>query len=213
MSNGRRNSDGEQHSLRTPSARSRKILALSSGPVAVLLAGLMVWQGSAAAFTADTRNIGNSWETGSVALSDDDAGFAMFGVQNVVPGDSGSRCIVVTATPSVTSTVKTYVQSLAAGGLESHVFVSMEQGSGGSFGDCAGFVAAGDTAPSMTLVTAATYNSFANGVLPWTVPAGTSTKTYKISWVFNTGALDQAAIDALQGKSASMNIEWEMQNN
>ncbi|MBI4900404.1 MAG: hypothetical protein HY829_07990 [Actinobacteria bacterium] len=65
----------------------------------------------------------------------------------------------------------------------------------------------------MTLVTAATYNSFANGVLPWAVSAGTTSKTYKISWTFDTGTLDQAGIDALQGKSASMNIEWELQNN
>ncbi len=65
----------------------------------------------------------------------------------------------------------------------------------------------------MSLAEAATYNSYAVGVLPWAVAAGTSSKTYKISWVFDTTGLDQAGIDALQGKAASMNIEWEMQNN
>ncbi len=199
--------------MHAPTPRVRRAIMLSTTPVAVLLAGLMIWQGTNAAFSANTRNIGNHWETGSVTLSDDDAGAAMFSVQNVVPGQSGSRCIVVTAAPSVPSTVKTYVQSLQADGLENNVFVSMEQGSGGSFGDCTGFVPAGDAAPFMTLVTAATYDSFANGVLPWAASAGTSSKTYKISWRFDTGALDQAGIDALQGKSASMNIAWELQNN
>ncbi len=199
--------------MRAPSTRVRRTVMLASTPVAVLLAGLMVWQGTNAAFSADTRNIGNSWETGSVAISDDDGGAAMFAVQNLVPGDSGSRCIVVTASPTVASTVKTYVQSLQADGLQDNVFVSMEQGSGGSFGDCTGFVAAGEAAPSMSLAEAATYNSYAAGVLPWDVAAGTSFKTYKISWVFDTTGLDQAGIDALQGKAASMNIEWEMQNN
>lgn len=199
--------------MHAPSPRVRRAIMLGTTPVAVLLAGLMVWQGTNAAFSADTRNIGNNWATGSVTLTDDDAGVAMFSVQNVVPGQSGSKCIVVTGTPTVPSTVKTYVQSMQADGLENNVFVSMQQGSGGSFGDCTGFVAAGDTAPSMTLVTAATYNSFANGVLPWSLSAGSSSKTYKISWTFDTGALDQVGIDALQGKSASINIEWELQNN
>ena len=199
--------------MHAPSPRVRRAIVLGTTPVAVLLAGLMVWQGTNAAFSADTRNIGNHWETGSVTLTDDDSGLAMFNVQNVVPGQSGSKCIVVTATPTVASTVKTYVQSLQADGLENNVFVSMQQGSGGSFGDCTGFVPAGDTVTSMTLVSAATYNSFANGVLPWSISAGTSYKTYKVSWIFDTGSLDQAGVDALQGKSASMNIEWELQNN
>lgn len=199
--------------MHAPSPRVRRAVMLGATPIAVLLAGLMVWQGTNAAFTADTRNIGNNWETGSVTISDDDNGGAMFSVQHVVPGQTGSHCIVVTASPSVPSTVKTYVQSLQSDGLEANIFVSMEQGSGGSFGDCTGFTASGDVAPSMTLVTAATYNSFANGVLPWSVAAGPATKTYKISWVFDTTGLDQAQVDALQGKSASLNIEWELQNN
>jgi hypothetical protein len=185
---------------------------LSTTPAAVLLAGLMVWQGTNAAFSADTRNIGNSWETGSVSITDDDGGAAMFAVQNLVPGDSGSRCIVVTATPTVASTVKTYVESLQADGLQDTVLVAMEQGTGGSFGDCTGFVAAGESASTMTLTEAATYNSYAAGVLPWAINAGTSSKTYKISWVFDTTGLDQTGIDALQGRAASLNIEWELQN-
>jgi hypothetical protein len=199
--------------MHAPSSRVRRAIALGTTPVAVLLAGLMVWQGTNAAFSADTRNIGNSWETGSVMLSDDDTGLAMFNVQNVVPDQTGSRCIVVTASPTVPSTVKTYVQGLDAAGLEDNIFVTMQQGTGGSFGTCEGFEATGESVPSMPLAEAAAYNSFGNGVLPWSLSPGTFSKTYKISWTFDTLNLDQVGIDALQGKAASMNIEWELQNN
>jgi hypothetical protein len=199
--------------MRTPSTRVRRTIMLSTTPVAVLLAGLMVWQGTNAAFSADTRNLGNSWETGSVTITDDDNGSAMFNVQNLVPGQTGSRCIVVTASPTVASTVKTYTHSLQQDGLEDNVLVSMEEGTGGSFADCTGFAAVGDPTGFMTLTEAALINDYAIGVLPWTVAAGTSSKTYRISWEFDTSGLTQAQVDALQGKSASFNIEWEMQNN
>ena len=39
--------------MRAPSSRTRRIVSLSAAPVAVLLAGAMVWQGSSAAFTAE----------------------------------------------------------------------------------------------------------------------------------------------------------------
>lgn len=46
--------------MRAPSSRTRRIAALTTGPVAVLLAGALVWQGSNAAFSSSTRNAGNN---------------------------------------------------------------------------------------------------------------------------------------------------------
>jgi hypothetical protein len=182
--------------------------------VAVLLAGLMVWQGSNAAFSADTRNTGNSWETGSVKITDDDGGAAMFQIQNVVPMASGEKCIAVTATTDVAGTIKFYVGDLAADGLEPYVKVTVAQGTGGSFSSCDTF-AADQTEASQSLVAiAAAHSSWATAILPWTtagVPTG-DTKTYMISWVFDTSTLTQTQIDALQGKAASINFEWELQN-
>ena len=60
--------------MNTPSSRARKIAYYSAGPLALLVAGGMVWQGSQAAFTASTRNAGNSWSTGNVMLTDDGRG-------------------------------------------------------------------------------------------------------------------------------------------
>lgn len=197
--------------MRAPSTTTRRIVTLGSAPVAVLLAGLMVWQGSNAAFSAETRNIGNNWETGSVAISDDDGGAAMFQIQHVVPMQTGEKCIAVTATTAVPSAVKFYVGDLGADGLEAYVKVTVAQGTGGSFASCTGFVA-DQTQASQTLAAIATdHSSWATSILPWTTSVD-ATKTYKISWVFDTTGLSQAAIDALQGKSASLNFEWELQN-
>jgi hypothetical protein len=198
--------------MRAPSTRTRRIFTRSSAPVAVLLAGLMVWQGSNAAFSADTRNTGNSWETGAVGISDDDGGAAMFQIQNVVPMASGSKCIAVTASTTVASTIKFYVGDLAADGLEPYVKVTVAQGTGGSFGGGCGAFTADQTEASQSLAAIeADHSSWATAILPWTTAVG-ATKTYKIDWVFDTSTLTQTQIDALQGRAASINFEWELQN-
>lgn len=200
--------------MRAPSIRTRRIFSLSTAPVAVLLAGAMVWQGSNAAFSADTRNIGNNWETGSVAISDDDGGAALFQIQNVVPMETGNKCIAVTATPSVPSSIKFYVGDLATDGLEPYVKVTVAQGTGGGFSSCNGFVADQTEASQSLAAIQLDHSNWATAILPWTAPGGSATvKTYQISWVFDTSSLTQTQIDALQGKASSINFEWELQNN
>jgi hypothetical protein len=201
--------------MRAPSNRTRRIVTLSAAPVAVLLAGAMVWQGSSAAFTSDTRNIGNSWETGSMAITDDDGGAAMFQIVNVVPGQTGEKCIAVTATSSVASDIKLYTGDLAADGLEPYVKVTIEQGTGGGFsGGCGAFTPADPAAveSSQSLAALSAHSNWATAILPVHMTAGTVTKTYKFNWVFDVTSLDQAGIDALQGHAASINFEWELQN-
>lgn len=200
--------------MRAPTTRVSRTLMLASTPVAVLLAGLMVWQGTNAAFSAQTQNGNNTWGTGSVSISNNSNGTAMFTLPRVVPGQSGRNCILVTATPNVPGKVRTYVQGLQDGGLANYVSVTMEKGTGnGLFGDCTGFSADEQATASKTLTEAAAgYNSYANGVLEWIVPAGTSTEMYQISWTFDTSALTQAQVDGLQGQGAIVNIVWELQN-
>jgi hypothetical protein len=113
----------------------------------------------------------------------------------------------------VASTVKFYVGDLASDGLEPYVKVTVAQGTGGSFADCTGFTA-DQTAPQQSLAAIQlAHSSWATAILPWTAPAGSTVKTYKISWVFDTSSLTPDQVDALQGKAASINFEWELQNN
>lgn len=59
--------------MRSPSTRTSKVAIALASPLAILGAAALVWQSSYAAFSSTTRNSGNGWETGAVAVTDDDA--------------------------------------------------------------------------------------------------------------------------------------------
>jgi hypothetical protein len=202
--------------MHAPGTRTRRLALLIGSPLALVAAGLLVWQGSTAAFTADTRNVGSNWATGSVTLTDDDLGVAAFQIANVIPGQTGSRCLQVTSTSSVPGVVKVYIARVGAQGLENNITVSTEIGTGGTFGSCASFVAESPALPALTLAYAgAQFSNYSTGVLPWTTTgnAAGETKSYRVTWVFETGGLTQPQIDALQGKSVSADVVWELQTN
>lgn len=203
--------------MRTPSATVGKIAVTAATPVAIIAAGALIWQSSYAAFTGTTRNSGNDWATGSVALTDDDSGSARFQVTNMLPGDSETKCIKVTANASSPGEVRAYVVNSVASttGLEQRIKVTVNSGDGGSFADCTGFVAhttgnpvIADTALS-TLAGASTY---ANGVGGWDVVSGTQSRTYQITWTFDTTGLTQPQIDAYQGSHTGIDLQWELQS-
>ncbi|KNH23202.1 hypothetical protein ACU18_00160 [Arthrobacter sp. ZBG10] len=187
----------------------------ASAPVALLIAGGMVWQGSQAAFTASTRNAGNSWSTGNVVLTDDDLGAAAFHVENIVPGQTGQKCIVVTSQSNVAGEVRAYTQNLVTSkGLENRIFFDLEQGTGGSFNDCTGFTPTANTVPELPLSTLATVNrDFATGGAPWdTTGTPGETQSYRGTWRFDTTNLSQDEVNALQGARVSIDLVWELQS-
>jgi hypothetical protein len=204
--------------MKLPSARVQKIAALSAAPVAVLLAGGLVWSGSQAAFTANTRNSGNAWSTGSVMLTDDDAGRAAFTAEGIVPGQTGQKCIVVTSGSNVPGEVRAYTQNLqtSAQGLDRYIKFDVEQGtlaSKGTFNDCTGFLPLADDQPGAPLSTLATLNNnYTNGGSAWKT-AGTpgEAKVYRGTWSFETAGLNQQQVDALQGARVSIDLVWELQ--
>lgn len=205
--------------MKNPKALARKIVGLSVVPAAILVAGALVWQGSAAAFSASTRSAGNSWSTGSVSLTDDDKGAAAFTVESLVPGQTGQKCIVVTSTANVAGTVRSYVQNLSASGqgIENHIQFALEIGtpaSGGSFNDCTGFVSAGAVAPQSIKASADVHNSWATGGTEWTTTgAAAESRVYRGTWTFDTTGLTQQQVDALQGSSVTADLVWELQSN
>ncbi|WEO75809.1 hypothetical protein BJQ94_10465 [Cryobacterium sp. SO2] len=202
-----------------PSILTRRIVTVAVGPAAILVAGLMVFQASNAAFSSSTRNPGNSWSTGSVTLTDDDNGTAGFQVTNATPGDTGQKCIVVTASSSVPGIVKAYVQNLSpsAQGLEDYITLIIEQGTGGSFADCTGFTVDPTVTvlPAESLTTLSTVNqNYATGGSAWATTGNTAgeSRTYRGTWEFDATGLSQLEIDALQGASTSIDLVWELQN-
>jgi hypothetical protein len=196
----------------------RTALRLGAAPVAILLAGGMVWQSSSAAFTAVTRSAGNSWAAGSVSLTDDDKGVAAFSITNLTPGQTGSKCLLVTSTASVAGEVRSYVSNLASSGsaLADRITFKLESGTGGSFNDCTGFVAAGPVESAIPIsVASAARHDYATGGHPWITTGATNgeSRTYKGTWTFDTAGMTQQQIDGLQGSSITADVVWEFRSN
>ena len=121
-------------------SRNRKILLTT----AVLGAtGAVAGFGVFAAFTATTTNTGNSIASGTVTIGDNDSGVALYALTNQGPGASTQRCIRVTYTGSLASTVKLYKPTAVTNGTAFNVVVERGSGLSGAYPSCTGFVAAG----------------------------------------------------------------------
>ena len=200
--------------MRATTSRTRRITIALATPAAILCAAGLVWHSSYAAFSGTTRSSGNSWSTGSVALSDDDAGAARFQATNLTPGSTETKCIKVTATATVPGVVKGYAVNPvpSAQGLESRIKVTVAEGTGGDFASCTGFAPSSTLITDMPLSTLATFNSYTNGMGNWPVTAGTQSRTYQVTWKFDTTGLTQSQLDQLQGSQTGIDIQWELQS-
>lgn len=186
-------------------------LQIGAAVASLLLVSMFVLRVSSAAFSASTVNTGNSWSTGSIALADDDGGGvnqAMFNATSMVPGQTVTKCIVVTYTGSVNPTrVKLYSSGITDDGLAPHLQITVQEGDGGSYSNCTGFTST-DTVVSGKSLTAfnTDHNGYGNGAGVWDPTAGGQSKTYRFSVTLasNTPASAQAA-------SAQASFQWETQ--
>lgn len=117
--------------MRTRSAL-RSLLAAAVA-VGLLLAAAVVWQSTAAAFTATTDNAGNTWRAGSVVLTDSDGGSALFDSTAdgaLQPGSTRSRCIRVDYTGDLPADIRLYVTTPVSGAvtLDPYLVMSVERG-------------------------------------------------------------------------------------
>jgi hypothetical protein len=118
--------------VRTRSNAPRTLLAIAI-PVGLVLSAAVVWQSTAAAFTASTDDNGNTWQTGSVVLADSDGGSALFDTTRdgaLTPGSTRSGCIRVDYTGSLPADIHLYVTTPAAGAttLDPYLVTSVERG-------------------------------------------------------------------------------------
>lgn len=166
---------------------------------ALALVFFMISSVTSAAWTDTTRNDDNSWATGTVSLTDDDLGAAMFTVTDMVPGDEVDNSITVTNGSSVPLDVRLYGENLTATvfeleNLAEYLNVTIGTTEGGDevyTGTLAGF--------------AATHAAFGSGTAVINMAAA-GTQTYYV-WV----QLDPATPDSFQGASAGIDFVWEGQ--
>lgn len=183
--------------------------------VGLLGSGAMVWQTSQAAFSATTANGANNWNSGSVAIADDDSNGVMFNVSDIKPGDTGERCIVVTYNGSLAASVKLFGVTSNNTTLANYVNLTVQRGTGSTYagsagGTCTGFTSSSTVFATNTLVNfGTTHSAFGSGAGTWTPTAGSpgQTTVYRFQWELPSGVADAA-----QNKSATATFTWEAQN-
>jgi hypothetical protein len=190
--------------------RNGRTTVAAAAVLGTLLSVSAVWMNSYAAFTAQTDNPGNQWAAGTVTLSDNDSGAALFNATGIVPGHSLEKCITVTYSGTVPSTVRLYEDTQTAfehtNGLGDALTVKIEEGSLTTADDCTSFTP-DDPAPAAAFTgTAKTFadtkTGHANGYGLW-APAGAATKTYRI-----TSALGDVD-NSYQGGTVKLGFRWE----
>ncbi len=187
----------------------KQLVAGAAIPAAVLASGAIVWQSSYSAFSASASNPTNNWSSGSVTLADDDSNTAMFNATNMKPGATGVKCIAVTSSGSLASTVKLYSTSYSTtNALAANINLKVEEGTGATTASCAGFTSASTLFDAALSSFGTTKTSFANGVSSWApTGAGSETKAYRITYT-----LSAATPDSAQGGTAALGFTWESQN-
>jgi hypothetical protein len=187
---------------------AKKLVVGAAIPAAVLASGAMVWQSSYSAFSATTASPTNNWSAGTVALSDDDSDTAMFTASNLKPGATGTKCIAVTSTGSLASTVKLYGTNYATtNNLASNINLKIEEGTGATTASCAGFTGGSTLYDGAMNTFGTTKTSFATGVSSWAPTGGNATKSYRITYTLSSSTPDSA-----QGGTAALGFTWESQN-
>jgi hypothetical protein len=201
--------------------RRRRVVRATAPAFGLLAAGLLVWQGSYAAFSATTVDTNNTWATGQLALTNNGglAGYsaatsATFGGANLKPGATGTTCLTVKSIGTSAGTLAMYENSFtdsAPAGLAAQIQLTVTQGVAAAdvLANCAGFPAV-----STAVVTNQPLSTFpatyATAAGTTAVAAGTVLEAYKVVWTFvSTGT--NPGDSALMGKSATANFTWEIQ--
>jgi hypothetical protein len=196
-----------------PSARLAKTMRWAILPAALVVSGLVIAPASYSAFSSTTANPTSNWTAGTVMLADDDASSALFTATGLRPGSTGTKCIVVTSSGNLPSTVKLYGTGAATtNALSGSITLAVTQGTGGSFGSCTGFtpLASGASVYNGTLAAfAAGSTGFATGLGNW-APTGSASESRTYQFVYT---VDAAAPNTTQGGTASIAFTWEAQNN
>lgn len=144
-------------------SRTRKLLA-TLATVGTL--GSLAAYAAFSAFSSSTTNPGNNVSTGTVVLSDNDAGAALYNLTNQAPNNVVQRCIKVSYTGSLDADVKLYLPGGSVGSLGPYVNLTVEKGTQASpsFPSCSGFTPQSTVYNGTLQNFAASYSGWSNGL-------------------------------------------------
>jgi hypothetical protein len=167
--------------------------------------------GAFSAFSSQTDNPGNIVTAGSVVISDNDGGSALYTITNAKPGSTQTSCIRVLYTGTLDADVKLYTPS-TVGALAPYVNLKIEPGTQAtpSFPSCTGFTPDGAAIFDAALSTFPT--TYAGGVVD--NPGSTTKWVTNDAVVYRVTATVAASIpDAQQGGTTGLHtLRWEAQN-
>jgi len=205
-------------------ARRRRFVRATAPAFGLLAAGLLVWQGSYAAFSATTQDNTNTWSSATLSLTNDGgvaAAYAAtttatFGGANLKPGSTATTCLTVKSVGTSAGSMAMYESALvdSAPSLGAQIELTVDAAPTASevVANCTGFPAVGVTnvATSVPLAGAGSFPvTYATGV-PVAVATGTILTAYKVTWTFATTGTD-AGDNLLQGKTVTAGFTWELQ--
>ena len=197
-------------------SRTRKtLLTLLIIGVVGALAGI----GTFSAFSSTTDNSGNTFAAGTVYVSDNDAGSAMYNVTNQKPAQTTTRCIVLTYTGTLASDVKLYTTSSVNSPPSQYIDFTVEKGTfpgaPPAFPSCTGYIS-GSTIYSGTLANfASTKNSYANGIAAYPGAQTQWNQNDTLVYRFTLTLQDNNNANAGSGAgyaTGSHSFTWEAQN-
>jgi hypothetical protein len=194
--------------------RRKKLLTVLVIAMTVGVIGMLGGTGVLSAFSSTTSNDGNVFATGTVTISDNDAGSAMYNVSNKKPNDTVQTCIKLTYTGSLAADVHLYTTS-SIGALGQYLNLTIDKGtfSGApAFPSCTGFTAdAGGPIYSGTLANfASTKTGFATGVPAYPGSQTQWNQNDTLVYRFTLTVQDNSA--AAGTTTGTHSFVWEAQN-
>ena len=180
---------------------------IAAAVLAVSLVAVFTVQSSLAAFSDTTDNSGNAFSAGSVVLTDNDSGVAMFSASNLKPGDSEVGCIEVTYSGSLDGNVRLYGAVTAGDGLEGYLDLTIERGTGtcAAFGTSTAVWTNGTNGDLGVFMGSET--DYASGSDNWAVTGGSPDDV--VPYRFTIAQQDDNAAQAL---SSTVTFTFEAQN-
>lgn len=181
--------------------------------------------GTFAAFSSSTTTPSNSFQAGTVSISDSHTGStSLVSLSNAAPSSSvqSTGCVTVTYGGSLPATVRLYATGVSGAALTPYIKVKITRGSWSgaapAYPSCTGFVTTGEG--TYAGGTAVVYNGTLSGMpTSWATgsddPAGGTTEQWTNGeahvYKFEVN-VDSAAPASAQGQSASAAFTWEAQN-
>lgn len=180
------------------------LVRLTAVAAAMLMLTVLIVTHSEAAFSDTTVNTANSFATGSVVITDDDTGTALFTASAVTPGVPVIECITLTYSGTlVPADIRMYGTS--AGALAPFLDATVDIGTGGGYGNCAGFTFGSNIYTGTLTNFSTTHTNWASGLATFTAPVNPTNQTLRFT-------VDVQNVPAAQSQTASADFTFEAQD-